>query len=124
MSKKKNKKDKQLRREIEVLKAQLKTDSKKESKSSSQIYNESPLENNEKLQNNTKVDRSVKEKSDNISSKSSNVDSTKKEVFSISQDEYVKKDLVKTFILSLVAFAIIFSLWLLTVYNVKLPFYT
>lgn len=124
MSKKKNKKDKQLRREIEVLKAQLKTDSKKESKSSSQIYNESPLENNGKLQNNTKVDKSVKEKSDNISSKSSNVDSSKKEVFNISQDEYVKKDLVKTFILSLVAFAIIFSLWLLTVYNVKLPFYT
>lgn len=124
MSKKKNKKDKQLRREIEVLKAQLKTDSKKGSKSKNQIYSESPLENDENLQTKAKVDNSGKEKSDRISKNSNYSDSTKKEVVNISQDEYVKKDLVKTFILSLIAFAIIFSLWLLTVYNVKLPFYT
>jgi hypothetical protein len=81
----KTKKDKKLRRELEVLKAQLKIDEKKVIKSKLSVTD-----------NSNKKEQSMKENAAN--------------------DKLIKKDLLKTLMISFVGLSVILSLWIYTEY--------
>ena len=113
MSTKTQKKDRELRREIEILKAQLKTDDLANVTKTSGAK----ISSSHKSVTAGSVDKTGTASKDSqlVKNKNSLANSTTV----VSEDAYVKADLTKTFVLSIIAFTIIIALWMLSINNIN-----
>lgn len=104
MANRKNKKTRELRRQLEALKAQIKIENRDNEPKRSQISstNISPIKNSP-VNPNTAISNQPIEHKDPHKSAS---------ILQLANDVYLKKDIFKTLILSSIAFSIILVLWI------------